>query len=44
MITITGPAVAILLAIGYFGVNSIVNGINGLFRKDKDDDHQDSKK
>ena len=33
MITITGPAFVIALTVGYLGINTIVNGVKGLFEK-----------
>ena len=38
MITITGPAVAIIAVIGYLGINSIANWVSDLFRKDTEKD------
>ena len=37
VVTLTGPAVVAIAAIGYIGINAIVNWIGDQF-KDKDDD------
>ena len=34
MIHITGPALAILLVVGYLGIDAIVDKVKGLFGKD----------
>lgn len=43
MVTLSGSAVLIVLAIGYFGINAIVEKISGLFepRKQKDEEFDD---
>ena len=38
VITVTGPAVAAIALIGYFGINSIVNWVADLFKGNDDDD------
>lgn len=43
MITVTGPALAIVLIVGYLGMNAIAEGIAGLFRKDMEHDKENKK-
>ena len=38
MVTITGPAVAVIAVIGYLGINSIVGWVNGLIKRDLEKD------
>lgn len=43
MIQVTGTAVAVVLVIGYFGISSIINGINSLFNGKKDNENNKEK-
>ena len=40
VITVTGPAVAAIALIGYFGINSIVNWVADLFKGNDDDQNR----
>ena len=43
MVTITGPALAIVLVVGYLGINTIVNGIGELFSKKEQEPEKENK-
>lgn len=43
MIQLTAPAVAIIVVVGYLGINSIVNFVGGLFKTDKKNEDEDDK-
>lgn len=43
MVTITGPALAIVLILGYFGISSIANGIGELFSRKEQESEKENK-
>lgn len=45
MVTVTGPAVAIVLVVGYLGMNTLINGAKRLLhrRNEKTEEHETEK-